>query len=134
MHELAMTENILNTALHYATQANAQRVTDLYFVVGQLSNIADESVQFYWDTISPDTLCAGARLHFEHEPAQLKCLSCQHIFVLPDDRIACPQCQNERVQVIGGMDFRLASIEIATANEMLQTDIGELIVEHPHQH
>jgi hydrogenase nickel incorporation protein HypA/HybF len=134
MHELALTETILNTTLRYAANGNAQRVTDVYFVVGQLSEITDESVQFYWDLISPGTICEGARLHFDHQPAQLKCRNCDHIFALPDDRIACPHCNSEHVQVISGSDFRLDSIEIANADEASLTDVGELIVEPEHQH
>lgn len=57
MHELALTENILNTVLRYAADTNATRVTDVYFVVGQFSDVVDESVQFYWDLISPGTFC-----------------------------------------------------------------------------
>ena len=134
MHELALTENILNTALRYAAQANAQRVTDLHFVVGQLSVIADDSIQFYWDSITPGTLCADARLHFQHVPAQLKCLNCEHIFDLPADKIVCPQCDSERVQMQTGTDFCLASIDIVTEQESAQAHIDELIVEPEHQH
>ncbi len=127
MHELAMTENVLNTALRYANSAQAVRVTDVYFVVGQLSSIADDSVQFYWDTISPGTLCQGALLHFEHVPAALKCLNCGNTFALPDDRIACPDCDSERVQVMSGDEFRLDSIQVDTAQAVTRSAIGELI-------
>ena len=73
MHELAITENILNLAVEYAEQADATRVTDLHLVIGQLSSIVDDSIQFYWDIISKDTLCSGAALHFHRIPASLRC-------------------------------------------------------------
>ena len=76
MHELAVTESILNIAVQHASQAGAVRVTDLHLVIGQLSSIVDDSVQFYWDMISEGTICAGAELHFERRPATLKCLDC----------------------------------------------------------
>jgi hydrogenase nickel incorporation protein HypA/HybF len=134
MHELMLTQSILDTALRHARQAQAVRVTDLYFVAGPFSDITAESVQFYWDQISPGTLCAGAQLHFDREPAQLKCRECDHIFALMDDRTVCPRCNSDRVQVISGFDFRLDSIEIASANEVLLAPVGELIVEPDHQH
>lgn len=127
MHELALTENILNTVLRYAADTNATRVTDVYFVVGQFSDVADESVQFYWDLISPGTFCQSTQLHFEHWPTALKCLNCGGTFALPDDRVTCPACDSERVQIISGDEFRLDSIQVDTPQAVIRSAIGELI-------
>jgi hydrogenase nickel incorporation protein HypA/HybF len=60
MHELMVTESILEIALRHAGQAGAVRVTDLFLVVGDLSSIVDDSVQFYWDFVSEGTAAEGA--------------------------------------------------------------------------
>ena len=117
MHELAATENLLHLALEQATQAQARQVTDLYLLNGPLSGISDDSVQFYWDALSRDTLCEGAQLHFEHATASLKCLTCRRAFASDGEPHLCPYCQSGRVQVTAGNNFRLASIEIVTAGE-----------------
>jgi hydrogenase nickel incorporation protein HypA/HybF len=134
MHELMLTQAILETATRYAAEVRAARVTDLYFVVGQFSDVADESVQFYWDQISPGTICEGARLHFDHAPANLQCLNCGHMFTFPEDRIACPLCASEQVRVLSSIEFRLDSINIVSTDEVSQAAIGELIVAPEHQH
>jgi hydrogenase nickel incorporation protein HypA/HybF len=118
MHELAITQSVLNIAVEYATRANATRVTDLYLVIGQLSSVMDDSVQFYWDIISRDTLCEGARLHFERVPATMLCLDCGHTYTLPGELVACPQCGSTAVKVIAGEEFRLDSIGVETANDL----------------
>ena len=46
MHELAITENLLKIALEHAEKAGASSVTDLHVVMGELSSIVDDSVQF----------------------------------------------------------------------------------------
>ena len=114
MHELAITENILNLAVEYAEQAGAKRVTALYLVIGQLSSIVDDSVQFYWDIISKDTLCAGAALQFERIPAILECQDCGHTYMLKRELMACPRCESIRLKVTAGEEFRLESIEVET--------------------
>ena len=112
MHELAVTESILEIAVRYGQQAEASRVTDLYLVIGQLSSIVDDSVQFYWDMISEGTLCAGSKLHFQRVPAQLVCLDCANEYTIDDGLAPCPNCGSAKVKVTSGDQFFLDSIEI----------------------
>lgn len=112
MHELSVTQNILHLATKYAERAKAARVTDLYLVIGQLSSIVDDSVQFYWEMISKNTICEDATLHFERIPAVLHCLDCDHTYRLDRELMACPVCESTRVRVTAGEEFRLDSIEV----------------------
>jgi hydrogenase nickel incorporation protein HypA/HybF len=112
MHELSVTESILNIASEAAKKENARKVTQINLVIGRLSSIVDDSIQFYWDALSEDTLCSGAQLHFERIPAQLSCLDCATQYTLSGDLIPCPQCGSNRVKVVSGEEFRVDSIEI----------------------
>ena len=112
MHELAVTESMLKIALQHAAQANAVRVTSLQLVIGQLSSIVDDSVQFYWDMISAGTICEGAQLHFERRPARLKCLDCDQTYALNGELTDCPNCHSARIKVVAGEEFYLDSIEV----------------------
>ena len=47
MHELSITENILEISLRHAKTANARQVTDLHLVIVQLSSVIDESVSSF---------------------------------------------------------------------------------------
>lgn len=112
MHELSVTENILNIASSHAKQAGARKVTDIYIVLGRLSSIVDDSIQFYWDLISENTICYKASLHFERRPAEILCLDCNHKFSIDSDLIPCPCCESLKLMVLSGDDFWLDSIEI----------------------
>ena len=112
MHELAVTESILNIATEHAQKANAQHVTDIYLVIGQLASIVDDSVQFYWDMISQDSICSNAKLHFTRVPAKLECLNCNTSYTLDKELTFCPNCHSSRVKIISGDDFHLDSIGI----------------------
>jgi hydrogenase nickel incorporation protein HypA/HybF len=112
MHELPFAQSILEIALRHALTSNARRVTDLYLTIGQLSSVVDDSIQFYWDIISEDTVCEGALLHFERNPGMLECTDCGNTYSITEELIPCPQCGSMLIRVIGGDDFRLDSIDI----------------------
>lgn len=109
MHEMAVTQSILEIALRYA---NGARITHLNLVIGDLAGIVDESVQFYWDIITKGTNAEGSKLNFERIPTRFHCNECGHDFE-PDGRVfACPNCQGFQVVITAGKDFRLESIEV----------------------
>jgi hydrogenase nickel incorporation protein HypA/HybF len=112
MHELSVTESLLKLTLRHAEQANATRVTGLNIVVGRLASIVDDSVQFYWDIISKDTLAEGARLNFRRIPIELECLNCGQRYNPGEEDFACPQCKSERIKILAGEEFYLDSIEV----------------------
>ena len=110
MHEMAITQSILDIALRYAS--NASRITQLNLVIGDLSSVVDESVQFYWDIISKGTIAEGATLHFERIGTRFHCNECGQDFE-PDGRtFECPQCGGRQVVIVAGKEFRLESIEV----------------------
>ena len=119
MHELSVTESLLKLALSYAEQAQASKVTDLHLVIGRLSSIVDDSVQFYWDFVAEDSICAGAKLHFERRPAVLKCMDCSNEFTIEQDLNPCPVCGGTHTIIISGEEFFLDSIEIEKEAEKI---------------
>lgn len=114
MHELPFVQSLLKITLEHAQQAGARRVLALNLVIGQMSSIVDDSVQFYWDILSKDTIAEGAQLHFQRVPAVYRCLDCGHTYQLDGLHLACPRCDSVRVQLTQGDEFRLESIEIDT--------------------
>lgn len=113
MHELGITQQIVKLAVEHAQQHQAEKITDLYLVIGELSSVIDESVQFYWDIVAKDTLCEGAKLHFKRLPAELHCLDCDSHYHLDQGELtACPQCGSTRIEVSQGKEFQLQSIDI----------------------
>ncbi len=110
MHELAITQNVLDITLNHA---EGRRVTDIYLVIGQLSSFVDESVQFFWDFISQGTPAEKARLHFRREPAVMRCQTCGSSAPL-NSSFTCPACGSEAVTVEAGEEFYIEAIEVET--------------------
>lgn len=117
MHELAVTESILSISEKYARENDASIVTGINIVIGKLSSIVDESVQFYWEIISENSLCQTATLHFERRPAVLHCRDCANDYEIQAAMQPCPNCGGYKVQVISGEEFYVDSIEIEKRDE-----------------
>jgi hydrogenase nickel incorporation protein HypA/HybF len=112
MHELSVTESILEIALRHAKKAEAERITDLYLVIGQLSSIVDDSVEFYWDLISKDTIAAGATLHFKRVPTEVMCLACENRYKPDQGNFFCPNCNNSQIKIVAGEEFLLEALNV----------------------
>ena len=120
MHELSVTESILEITLRHAREAKARTVTDLFLVIGELSTIVDESVQFYWDIVAEGTAAAGSKLHFRRIPGCLSCRTCGHTSS-PREDLPCPTCGGIDIDIIAGEEFYLEAIEIAGEAEKQAT-------------
>ncbi len=112
MHELAVTESILEIVTRHAEKAGAERVTAIYLVIGDLSSFIDESIQFYFDLLTPDTVAEGAVLHFHRIKTRFRCRTCGHEFEPVDHDWQCPECGALGGDVIAGKEFYVESIEI----------------------
>jgi hydrogenase nickel incorporation protein HypA/HybF len=114
MHELSVTESILEISLRHANNANAKHITNIYLAIGQLASIIDDSVQFYWDIISKGTLADRAILHFRRIPTTLACLECYKEYTPGKDSFDCPDCKSHHVKIITGEEFFMEAIDIET--------------------
>ena len=109
MHELSVTQSILDIVLQHAKEKKVQQVN---LVIGQFSSIVDDSVQFYWEIIAENTLAAEAQLHFERIPGEMTCTSCDHVFHPGSETFLCPSCESNAVRVSGGREFQVDSIDV----------------------
>jgi hydrogenase nickel incorporation protein HypA/HybF len=112
MHELPITEGILEISLRHAEAAQATHITDIHVVIGQLSSFVDDSIQMYWDIISAGTIAVGAILHFRRIAAEVRCGACQHIYPLNTPDFKCPHCGGLHGEIITGDELYVESIEV----------------------
>jgi hydrogenase nickel incorporation protein HypA/HybF len=113
MHELSMTEQLLNVALTHARAAGAGRITGVHLALGERSSLTRESVSFYWDLISAGTPAEGSTLTFRRVPAVLRCLECGQDGSTADEDMSCPACGSANVRVRAGDELVLEALELA---------------------
>lgn len=112
MHELAITQNILDIALSQAKAAKAKKVNKINLVIGELSGVVSDCIQFYFDFLKKDSIAEEATLTFEIVPAQLKCRQCLAIFSPEELFWTCPDCDSQQVEIMAGREFYMDSLEV----------------------
>jgi hydrogenase nickel incorporation protein HypA/HybF len=112
VHELAITQNLLTTVLDEAKAAGGYKVTIINLVVGELSGVSGDCVQFYFDILKKDTIAGSAVINFRQVPAQLKCRDCSTGFSPETELWVCPGCGSYNIEIAGGKDCFIDSIEI----------------------
>jgi hydrogenase nickel incorporation protein HypA/HybF len=125
MHELALSRAIVDTA---ARRAGTRRVTAVQMRIGTLRQVVADSLAFYFEVVSRDTACEGARLDYELVRAELACPMCGErwdpaprpipthgselgaLDALP--RFRCPACRGAGGEVVRGGEFQIESITV----------------------
>lgn len=124
MHELSISSAIVDTALRHAED---RRVTQVDVKLGALRQVVPESLAFYFEIVSRDTACDGARLELEVVGAWMACQTCGEEWdpapeplagheaelstgVLPTFR--CPGCERPDAEVVRGSELEVESIEV----------------------
>ena len=112
VHELAITQNILEIVLDEAKTAQASKVTKINLVIGDLSGIVGDCVLFYFDFLKKGNAAEEATIDFRSVPVELKCRDCQTSFKPEDLAWTCPNCQSTSLEVISGRECYVESIEV----------------------
>ena len=112
MHELPITQHIIEIAEKHCRDNDGSRVVRVNLVIGDYSGYVGESVQMYFDVISEGTLCEGAKCEIEHIEPKSRCLKCGKLFKRELLSFQCPYCGGDSEPTDIGKEFYIDSIEI----------------------
>ncbi|MFA5368171.1 MAG: hydrogenase maturation nickel metallochaperone HypA [Dehalococcoidia bacterium] len=112
MHEMAITQGLIDLVLEHAQKSGAKKVLRVNVVAGELSGYVDECMQFYYEQLSKGTIAEDAKLFFKRVPTQGRCRDCGHEFTIKKLDWICPECHKKNVQLVKGMELFVESIEV----------------------
>ena len=122
MHEASVMADIVDAVLAELEKYKVTKVNDVTILVGDLTQLGEEQLQFAWEVLTDSNVLKGSTLTIEHEPVMLRCLSCgyegparsvdfgdgmSHAIPL----LSCPDCGG-KVEVTGGSACRIVSFDI----------------------
>ena len=112
MHEMSVTMSLLDLVLDEAAKAGAGKITGVNIVLGEMTGIIDHYVQANFELLSQNTPAEGAALSFQTTPRQARCRNCARLFQPTDFEWACPKCQSSEIEITGGSELYVESIEV----------------------
>lgn len=112
MHELAITQSILNIANSEAKRNNAKKVLSITIKLGEYSGVVPALVQEYFNIISSDTAAHNAKLILKKVPLSVQCKDCEAVSYISKMHIECPICKSINLKMLTGREFYVSSLEV----------------------
>ncbi|MCX5849226.1 MAG: hydrogenase maturation nickel metallochaperone HypA [Deltaproteobacteria bacterium] len=115
MHELPITESILNVVLKHAEVNSVRQVMNIHLQIGKLSDLEDEWIQRYFDFLSKGTVAEGAKLKIERMPIMMQCNACSASYEAEATKLGdlvCPSCGEKGCTLLSGREYYIKDMEV----------------------
>ncbi|MCL2817928.1 MAG: hydrogenase maturation nickel metallochaperone HypA [Clostridiales bacterium] len=117
MHEMSLIERILSIAEESLAGRRVARVNELTVEAGLLANVVPEALSFAFEAVSGRSVCRGAKLNLIRRPAAARCRLCREEFQSEVMPIVCPFCSGREIEITGGTEVFLSSIDFDEEEE-----------------
>lgn len=111
MHELSVAHAIVSTVVE-ALPEPAPRVTEVRLVIGELSGVVPQALQFAYDVAAEGTPLADAILVIDRAPIRVMCPTCGEQPIESARDFRCPVCSAPCGDVIGGKELEVVSVTL----------------------
>ena len=112
MHEVGITQSIIEIAEKHATEGGARRVLSLTIEIGELSGVVPEALEFVFEACSRGTLLEESKLVIERIPGRARCGDCRRETGIDSYSFACPACDSFALEILQGEELRIKEMEV----------------------
>ena len=112
MHEVAITQSIIDICEENARRQGATIVRGVTVEIGELSGVVAEAVEFCFEACGKGTLLEGAALTIHRIPGRGRCTACRAEFPLDSQGFTCPVCGEFAPLRIQGEELSVKQMEI----------------------
>jgi len=112
MHELSLAMSLVELAESETIRSGSTAIISVDVLIGRLAGIDPEALKFMLDLSKKNTLLDHAFINFELVNGKGRCRACHSEF--PVDTLApvCPGCHGISIEVTGGDELRIVSMEV----------------------
>lgn len=111
MHEMAIAEGILNIALDYAAQNDAKRIGCISLLLGEMSGVETEALNFCFESLVHGTIAEQAELKLKRIPLMGRCRGCGQETHIQHYNFICQDC-GEALDIISGRELQVEYLEV----------------------
>lgn len=112
MHEYGIAQSIMEIVLDEAKKARARSVKMISLKVGELAGVLPDSLSFCFEFLARSTIAEHATLTIEKVPARGRCVQCNQVFLIDQNRYQCELCGNSRIELVSGKELQIDRLEI----------------------
>ena len=112
MHELSVAISLIEQLEQVARREGARKITAVHLAIGALSGVEREPLEFCFPMAAEGTLAEGARLEIDDVPVALRCRACGAEATAGDLPLACPRCGEPAIEITGGRELQVRSMEV----------------------
>lgn len=109
MHELGITQEIVNIVSRHADGARVKRIV---VEIGRLTAVLPDAVRFCFDLCSEGTVAEGATLQIVETPGRARCRDCGEELILDQPFGRC-ECGCSDLDWLAGEELRVMELEVA---------------------
>ena len=112
MHELALTEGIIQIVREQAEKSGFDRVLEISLRVGEYSGVVPECLLEFFPIASRGTPAEGAELVIQPVPASFRCFGCGYQGPVPPRTACCPDCGSAAIRMTAGREFYVENLKV----------------------
>lgn len=112
MHELSLTQSIVELAVEHAQRENAVAIRSITVEIGALSGVLADAMEFAFDVCSKGTMAEGSHLEIIHVAGRGRCLECHKESELDSLTYTCPYCEKLALEPVQGQEMKFTEMEI----------------------
>lgn len=112
MHELSIALGIVKIAEDETAKVKAEKVTKIELVVGVLSGVELDSLNFVWESAVKDTVLEFAKKEIRIVEGRGKCIDCNTQFDMENIYDCCPNCNSNFKDILRGKDLKVKRLEV----------------------
>jgi hydrogenase nickel incorporation protein HypA/HybF len=108
MHELALTQYIVDAVLDKVGDAQVERVR---LEIGRLSGVAVDALRFCFELVADGTPLQEAQLDIDEPPGLGHCRSCDQDVRFEQPVLLCP-CGSANIELSSGQQLTIVAVEV----------------------
>ena len=112
---MSLAQEMIVQVSEAALREKAVRIERIVVLIGAYAGIERDAFEFIFPLAAEGTLAEGAELEIEWIPARGRCRACRSEFTPDPACLVCTHCGSNQVELLGGREFMIRSIDLEMA-------------------